>query len=241
LAIQYLLWAVMAALAIAFSPATVWGQSDNTVKACYDKRWGVLRKVDSDKECWKHEEFITWNIAGPKGDKGDRGPAGAPGPKGDKGDPGPQGAEGPPGPPGPASLVSVQVFTSTAIDSTLGTLTLTQLPGPVFTYTKLKPDTVLKITYQDTVANQGPGASTCVYQVRVDGAPSDPIQPFSAPILVASNVINTSFSSMGIFKNLGVGAHTISFWHRQVAATQCIRNSGGFVTTVTVEELEVKP
>lgn len=60
-------------------------------------------------------------------------------------------------------------------------------------------------------------------------------------ILVASNVVNTSFSSMGIFKNLGVGAHTISFWHRQVAATQCIRNSGGFVTTVTVEELEVKP
>jgi len=138
-----------------------------------------------------------------------------------------------------ASPIKIQVFTATFIDTTLGSETLTQLPSPVFLYKKKSPTSILRITYQDTVANQGPGASTCVYQVRVDGSPGSPGNEFSSPILVASNLVNTSFTSAGIFSGVSSGTHEISFWHRQVAATQCLRNSGGFVTTVIVEEFEL--
>lgn len=127
------------------------------------------------------------------------------------------------------------------IDTTLGSESLAQLPSPTFTYNKLRSDIVLKITYQDTIANEGPGASTCFYQLRMDGFPGEPTNQFSAPFLVASNIVNTSFGSVGIFRNLGAGPHMLSFWHRQVAATKCIRNSGGFITTITVEEIKLNP
>jgi hypothetical protein len=143
--------------------------------------------------------------------------------------------------------VKVEVFTSNLIDATLGTATLTQLPTPpcgtdcgtpTFVYHKLHDDTVLKITYTDTVANTGPGASTCQYQLRVDGAPSSSSDNAPAPYLTGSNIANTTLSSTGIFSDLPRGSHTLSIWHRQISATTCIRNSGGFTTTVVVEELK---
>ena len=151
---------------------------------------------------------------------------------------------------GPAiGQVKVEVFTANLIDATLGTATLTQLPTPpcgidcgtpTFVYQKLRDDTVLKITYTDTVGNTGPEASTCQYQLRVDGAPSNSSDNAPAPYLTGSNIVNTTLSSTGIFSGLLRGSHTLSIWHRQASATTCIRNSGGFTTTVVVEELKSK-
>ncbi len=134
------------------------------------------------------------------------------------------------------NVIRTQTFTSRTIDSRLGTINLSPLPSPVFVYNKIRPTSVLRVTYQDTVANRGPGASTCVYQVRVNNLPSIPAQTFSTPILVVSNLTNTSLSSTGIFRGLPAGPVRINIWQRQVGATQCIRNSGGFVTTIIVEE-----
>lgn len=134
--------------------------------------------------------------------------------------------------------VNVQVFTSNLIDSTLGTSVLAQLPTPTFTYDKVRNDTLLKVVYTDTVANIGPSESTCQYQLRIDGAPSSSTDNAPAPYLTGSNIVNTTLSSTGVFSGLSRGPHTISIWHRQVSATTCIRNSGGFTTTIVVEELK---
>jgi len=142
--------------------------------------------------------------------------------------------------------IKVQVFTANIIDATLGTSVLAQLPTPpcgidcgtpTFTYNKLRDDTLLKIVYTDTVANVGPGSSTCQYQLRIDGSPSSSTDNTPAPYLTGSNIVNTTLSSTGVFSDLPRGPHTISIWHRQVDATRCIRNSGGFTTTIVVEEL----
>jgi len=109
--------------------------------------------------------------------------------------------------------------------------------SPTFVYNKLQSDTILKITYQDTFANQGPGASTCTYQLRVDGTTSGP--EFGPPAITVSNVVNTTSDSMGIFTGLSAGPHVLSFWHSQINSTMCIRNSGGNLTVVTVEEIKV--
>jgi hypothetical protein len=109
--------------------------------------------------------------------------------------------------------------------------------SPTFVYNKLQSDTILKITYQDTFANQGPYASTCTYQLRVDGNTSGP--QFGPPAITVSNVVNTTIESTGIFTGLSAGSHVLSFWHRQVAATLCARNSGGNLTVVTVEEIKL--
>ncbi len=145
--------------------------------------------------------------------------------------------------------VKVQVFTSNFIDATLGTVNLAQMPTPpcgidcgtpTFAYDKKLDKTILKITYTDTVANVGPGVSTCQYQLRVDGNASSPSPGDNAPApyLSGSNIANTTLSSTGVFSGLSSGPHTLSIWQRQVSATKCVRNSGGFTTTIVVEELK---
>jgi hypothetical protein len=104
----------------------------------------------------------------------------------------------------------------------------------------LRDDTLLKIVYTDTVAEIGPFKSTCQYQLRIDGTPSS-ADNAPAPYLTGSNIVNTTLSSTGVFSGLFRGQHTISIWHSQVDATQCIRNSGGFTTTIVVEELKLRP
>jgi len=136
--------------------------------------------------------------------------------------------------------VQVQVFTDQTIDTTLGNGTLAQLPAsPTFVYNKLQSDTILKITYQDTFYNQvGPGnVSVCTYQLRVDGLASTPA--WGPPYMHVGNVLNSTIASSGIFTGLSAGPHVLSFWHSQINSTMCIRNSGGNLTVVTVEEIKV--
>ncbi len=142
--------------------------------------------------------------------------------------------------PGSGAIVNCQTFTATDIDETLGTCVMTELSAPVFSYQKMSDTSTLKVTYQDTVGNSGMNASTCQYQIRVDGNQSDPASLWpTPPLLVVSNMRNISLSSTGFFKNLPAGAHRVSIFQSQVSATQCIRNSGGFMTTIIVEEMEL--
>jgi hypothetical protein len=46
-------------------------------------------------------------------------------------------------------------------------------------------------------------------------------------------------NSSALFRDLASGDHEISIYQRSVGATRCVRNSGGFTTTVTVEEIEL--
>src|SRR5918999_2577923 len=75
-------------------------EGEATIKACYDRDTGALRKVDDEAQCQESELFISWNvqgIPGPEGPAGIQGPAGPQGPagvKGDKGDIGLTGAKG---------------------------------------------------------------------------------------------------------------------------------------------------
>jgi hypothetical protein len=141
-----------------------------------------------------------------------------------------------------ARLLNVVVFTDAFIDTTLGTSAWAPLPSPQFTYTKLRDTSVLKITYQDTLSGNGPLTGwVCNYQARVDGNTGDPGTLYTPPILTTSTGFTNSYSSAGIFSGLPSGDHQISIWQRNVAATQCIRNSGGYITTVIVEEFEPTP
>jgi hypothetical protein len=135
--------------------------------------------------------------------------------------------------------VQVQVFTdNSGTDAMLGGLNFAPMTNsPTFVYNKLRSDTILKITYQDTFFNQGPLYSTCTYQLRVDGNTSG--LEFGPPVVTVSNLASTTSESTGIFGGLSAGSHVLSFWHRQVVATMCIRNSGGYGTVVTVEEIKV--
>ena len=85
--------------------------SSGTINACYSKKSGAMRIVDTKEKCGKKETRLTWNEKGVKGDAGATGAAGAQGPMGPTGPgssaltgtPGSAGAKGPPaqrGPPG---------------------------------------------------------------------------------------------------------------------------------------------
>ncbi len=141
---------------------------------------------------------------------------------------------------GRGTLINFQVFTASFIDETLGSLTPMKLASPLFIYVKQSGTSILKVIYQDTVANSGVPKSTCQYQLRIDDTSSVPNNISSTPLLVVSNIVNTSLSSAGIFQGLAEGPHQISIWMRSVEATQCIRNSGGFNTTIIVEEFGTK-
>jgi len=134
-----------------------------------------------------------------------------------------------------ATLLNTVVFTAEFIDNTLGTSTFAPLPSPQFTYTKLSDTSVLKLTYQDTLSGSGPATGwVCNYQARVDGNTGDPGTDSTPPILTTSTSFTNSYGSAGIFSGLPSGDHQISIWQRNVGATQCVRNSGGYVTTVIV-------
>ncbi len=96
--------AIAAVVAVALLATTTYGSipsEDGTIYACYDKRTGVLRVIDRDRDegCRRGETPLKWNVEGPRGARGprgpqgDAGPAGPTGPKGDKGDPGMSGPE----------------------------------------------------------------------------------------------------------------------------------------------------
>ena len=141
-----------------------------------------------------------------------------------------------------ATLLQFQVFSASLIDTTLGTSDFAPLPSPQFTYTKLSNTSVLKLTYQDTLSGNGPATGwVCNYQARVDGNTGDPGTGFTPPILTTSASFTNSYSSAGMFSALPSGDHVISIWQRNVAANQCIRNSGGYLTTIIVEEFEPTP
>jgi len=140
-----------------------------------------------------------------------------------------------------ATLLQYQVFTASFIDETLGTSDFAPLPSPQFTYTKLSVTSVLKLTYQDTLSGNGPGVFVCNYQARIDGHPGDPGKVPAPPLLLTSTSFTNSYSSAGMFSALPSGDHVISIWQRNVAASQCVRNSGGYLTTIIVEEFEPTP
>lgn len=141
-----------------------------------------------------------------------------------------------------ATLLNAVVYSAAFTDTTLGTSTFAPLPSPQFTYTKLSNTSVLKLTYQDTLSGNGPATGwVCNYQARVDGNTGDPGTSFTPPILTANASFTNSYSSAGIFSGLPSGDQRISIWQRNVAAAQCIRNSGGYITTVIVEEFELTP
>src|SRR5919206_4952743 len=80
--------------------ATIPG-SDGVIKACYAKRDGALRVIDSAASCKAGESTLTWNQKGPKGDPGPQGPRGYEGQIGPTGPAGADGADGLPGQDGP--------------------------------------------------------------------------------------------------------------------------------------------
>ena len=152
--------------------------------------------------------------------------------------------------PGSGAIINMQVFVSNNIDETLGNGSMTKLPSPLWTYNKISSTSTLRINYQDSVTHKGLDEGTCQWQLRVDDQPSphplcDPLNPgiaclsFTTPLIVASNVTSISLDSSGLFRGLAAGDHEISIYQRSAGATRCIRNSGGFTTTVTVEEIEL--
>lgn len=152
--------------------------------------------------------------------------------------------------PGSGGIINIQVFVSNNIDETLGSGLLTKLPAPTWTYHKISSTSTLRINYQESVTHKGVEEGACQWQIRVDDQQSphpqcDPLYPsvyclyLNAPLIVASNVTSLSLNSSGIFRGLAAGDHEISIYQRSVEATRCIRNSGGFTTTVTVEEIEL--
>jgi Collagen triple helix repeat (20 copies) len=96
--------------------------SAGVIHACYVKKVGVLRVIDSSTDhCSSLETAIQWNqtgpagpqgVAGPKGATGSPGPAGPPGATGATGAPGATGAVGATGPPGPAGDGTTVTFMS---------------------------------------------------------------------------------------------------------------------------------
>jgi hypothetical protein len=78
--------------------ATTQSSNTTTIYACQTREDNLLRVVDANTPCKKHETRLSWNVVGPKGDKGDPGVVGAPGPQG------PAGKDGAPGPQGPAGI-----------------------------------------------------------------------------------------------------------------------------------------
>jgi hypothetical protein len=152
--------------------------------------------------------------------------------------------------PGSGTIINMQVFISNDIDETLGNGSITKLASPVWTYNKISNTSTLRINYQEVVTHTGQDAGTCQWQIRVDGQQSphllcDPLNPgiaclyLTPPLIVVSNVANISLNTSGLFRGLAAGDHEISIYQRSVGATQCIRNSGGSTTTVTVEEIEL--
>lgn len=152
--------------------------------------------------------------------------------------------------PGSGSIINMQVFVSNDIDETLGNGSMTKLSAPLWTYNKISSTSTLRINYQDTVTHQGLDEGTCQWQIRIDDQPSphpfcDPLSPgiacmsLTTPLIVASNVTSISLDSSGLFRGLPAGDHQISIYQRNIGATRCVRNSGGFTTTVTVEEIEL--
>ena len=118
---------VLVLLPGAFAPAHA--QTTGVISVCVKTNDGSMRMLlgaaaPSVASCSAGEQFIQWNLQGPrgsqgsqgeqglKGDKGDKGAKGDPGKDGgdgDKGDPGKDGEQGPPGPqgiPGPAGPAS---------------------------------------------------------------------------------------------------------------------------------------
>jgi hypothetical protein len=131
-------------------------------------------------------------------------------------------------------ILKTQLFTSNYIDTTLGTGTWAQLPAVSWSYQKVSPTSKLIITYQD---NLGATSLVSIYQIRVNDAPSD--GGVNAACLICSNTNgSSSHSATGLWSNLPAGYVTLSIWHFQVNATQCIRNIGGMTTTVLVMEVE---
>jgi hypothetical protein len=152
--------------------------------------------------------------------------------------------------PGSGAIINMQVFVSNNIDETLGSGLMTKLPSPLWTYHKISSTSTLRINYQESVTHKGVDAGTCQWQIRVDDEQSphplcDPLYPsiacmsLTTPLIVVSNVANISLNSSGLFRGLAAGDHEISIYQRSAGATQCVRNSGGFTTTVTVEEIEL--
>jgi hypothetical protein len=152
--------------------------------------------------------------------------------------------------PGSGTIINMQVFVSNDIDETLGSVLMTKLTSPIWTYHKISSTSTLRINYQDAVAHKGVEEGTCQWQIRVDNQQSphplcDPLSPgvacmsLTTPLIVVSNVTSISLTSSALFRGLPAGDHEISVYQRSVGATQCLRNSGGFTTTVTVEEIEL--
>src|SRR3954452_17577722 len=92
--------AVLAGAAgVATATSMVQGSATTAIQACQNNGSGLLRIVDSTRDCRKNETALTWNVAGATGPAG---PAGATGPAGPAGPTGPQGAAGGTGPTGAA-------------------------------------------------------------------------------------------------------------------------------------------
>jgi hypothetical protein len=98
-----------AAIVIGTAPA---GADDNTIAACVTRDGNVrVLKHPHDKDrrspshpCKRYEEFVIWNVVGPRGPQGvpgAQGPGGSQGPQGMQGEQGPQGIQGEQGPQGP--------------------------------------------------------------------------------------------------------------------------------------------
>jgi hypothetical protein len=135
-------------------------------------------------------------------------------------------------------VLKTQVFTSTTLDSTVGTDSWARLTTVQWNYTKLSSTSYLVITYQDTLSARFIWVS--YYQLRVDDQPSV-AGPNGALLSCIQDAVG-SYSATGVWTGLSKGDHTLSIWHRVVpnnlGETLCQQNWPSNTTSVIVMEIE---
>ncbi|MBF0244607.1 MAG: collagen-like protein [Planctomycetes bacterium] len=169
---------------------------------------------------------------GAQGEKGDKGDTGAQGPIGATGAQGPIGAtgvQGPAGIQGPKGDSGLSAAEVPGITLQLGILrdlarkdltanSFTDIPDRVLSINKANSDSLLKITYEDSIGTISTTSSvTCVWRVLVDGVVQGRskywIQSVNAGINVSNRVMTWTLSG------IPAGQHTISIQGMQSGAS----------------------
>lgn len=148
------------------------------------------------------------------------------GPAGPAGAPGPTGTPGPTGAAGAAGAIRTTQLNYTGETTSSVSFTY-QRVRDLGTFTKDQAGSVINLYWQSHISANG---SFCLYQLRVDGNPSDPasgeavVYAPEAPVYVRAR-----------FTGLAAGPHTVSLW-LEGSAMSCTDNKGSFTRQVFVEE-----
>jgi hypothetical protein len=139
--------------------------SDKPIKACANRKTGVMRHIDRGR-CENTERTLTWNQIGPTGVAGEIGPKGAKGATGAQGPTGATGAAGAQGPTGATGAAGAQGPTgATGAAGAQGPTGATGPVGGLSSPTGFTPRSVCGAngTTLCAVGIQGPGGGTIFY------------------------------------------------------------------------------